>query len=36
MDHTVILVMSEMGGGNHQQENSGTYVLAGNNTGVQT
>ncbi len=36
MDHTVVLVMSEMGGGNHQQENSGTFVVAGNNTGVQT
>ncbi len=36
MDNTVILVMSEMGGGNHQQENTGTFVVAGNNTGVQT
>jgi len=34
MDNTVILVMSEMGGGNHQQENSGTFVVAGANTGV--
>lgn len=36
MDHTVMLVMSEMGGGNHQQDNTGTFVVAGNNTGVQT
>jgi len=36
MDHTVIMVMSEMGGGNHQQENSGTYVVAGSNTGIRT
>lgn len=36
MDHTVIMVMSEMGGGNHQQENSGTFVVAGNNSGVRT
>jgi len=34
MDNTVILVMSEMGGGNHQQENPGAFVVAGNNTGV--
>ncbi len=36
IDHTVILVMSEMGGGNHQQENSGTFLVAGNATGLQT
>jgi hypothetical protein len=36
MDNTVIMVMSEMGGGNHQQENTGTFIVAGNNTGVQT
>jgi hypothetical protein len=36
IDHTVVLVMSEMGGGNHQQDNTGTFVVAGNNTGVQT
>ncbi|MFQ3246351.1 MAG: hypothetical protein ACI9WC_003957 [Arenicella sp.] len=36
IDHTVVLVMSEMGGGNHQQESTGTLAVAGNNTGVQT
>lgn len=34
MDNTVILVMSEMGGGNHQQENPGTFVVAGGKTGI--
>lgn len=36
MDHTVILVMSEMGGGNHQTDNTGTFVVAGSDTGVNT
>ncbi|WP_086931530.1 DUF1552 domain-containing protein [Agarilytica rhodophyticola] len=34
MDNTAILVMSEMGGGNHQQENPGVFVVAGTNTGI--
>lgn len=29
LDNTLILVMSEMGGGNHQQENPGIYIAGG-------
>lgn len=29
LDNTLILVMSEMGGGNHQQDNPGIYVAGG-------
>lgn len=29
LDNTLILVLSEVGGGNHQQENPGTYVAGG-------
>lgn len=29
IDNTLILVMSEVGGGNHQQESPGTYVVGG-------
>lgn len=36
MDNTVILVMSEMGGGNHQQEDVGAFVVAGSRTGINT
>ncbi|WP_111980102.1 DUF1552 domain-containing protein [Algibacillus agarilyticus] len=38
LDNTVILVMSEVGGGNHQQENPGIYIAGGcggaMNTGI--
>lgn len=29
LDNTMVLVMSEVGGGNHQQENPGIYVVGG-------
>lgn len=29
IDHTVVLVMSEVGGGNHQQDNPGVYLAGG-------
>ena len=29
LDNTLILVMSEVGGGNHQQDNAGIYVAGG-------
>ncbi|MCU4676054.1 DUF1552 domain-containing protein [Catenovulum sp. 2E275] len=36
LDNTLILVMSEMGGGNHQQENPGIYVAGGAGGAIQT
>jgi hypothetical protein len=36
LDNTLILVMSEVGGGNHQQENPGIYVAGGAGGAIQT
>jgi hypothetical protein len=35
LDNTLILVMSEVGGGNHQQENPGIYVAGGAGGAIQ-
>ena len=35
LDNTLILVMSEVGGGNHQQENPGIYVAGGAGNAVR-
>jgi hypothetical protein len=36
LDNTLILVMSEVGGGNHQQENPGIYVAGGAGNAIRT
>lgn len=36
LDNTLILVMSEVGGGNHQQENPGIYVAGGANNMIRS
>lgn len=36
LDNTLILVMSEVGGGNHQQENPGIYVAGGAGNAIRS
>jgi hypothetical protein len=36
LDNTMILVLSEVGGGNHQQENPGIYLAGGAGGAINT